>query len=87
MRGGGGITASQSVGGGEFRSRDWTQPEREGLCPRSHSLEVGKEEQASRDKSPGFKGDLEQIIAFICKNTEPQTCTLPSQGHGEGSGG
>lgn len=29
--------------------------------------------------SPGFKGDLEQTTAFICENTEPKTCLLPSQ--------
>lgn len=87
-RGRGGITASQSVGGGEFRSLDRTQSQRGKGHAQGHiASQWAKRSWCLGAGSPGFKSDLEQITALICKNTEPTPCLLATQGHGEGSGG
>lgn len=87
-RGGEGITASQSIGGGEFGFLDRTQRQRGKGHAQGHTAsQWAKRSRYPRAASPGFKGDLEQIIAFICKNKEPKPCLLASQGHGRGSVG
>lgn len=64
------------------------EPEREGLCPRSHSLPVGQRGAKIPGKgSHRLKGDLEQIIFSSVKMGNLKPALLASWGCKEGSGG
>ena len=72
------------LGEGNFVSLDGTQSQRGKGHTQGHTASRwAKRSPRPGAGSPGFKGDLEQTIAFICENKEAKTCLLASQGRGK----